>query len=284
MVELTERRSGANVVGNRIFLASCTSGGGRLLIDTLKEIDISSEKKKDSEKTGDLYFGVSEKEAVIKRVKIPQAVSLDQEKLALFEFLASLPGNEDSYYLETFDLNGRPERLAVAYNRELVRSRIDQFSTWLSAPSGFRLRSLSLASAFINYCHPKGGDMICLLDLSGEDLTFCILNRSHAVTVGYLPNDYIRLEKELYDTRRFLTDLSAVLQFHLSLLFSGGHSAPLSLLILSGTEATTELADLIGEKLKIKTLLPEFLPRLFVEDLLPSAHRYFVSLGLTAGF
>jgi hypothetical protein len=129
-----------------------------------------------------------------------------------------------------------------------------------------------------------GGDLICLLDLSGEDITFCILNCGHPVATGHLANDYIRLEKEIFDTRRFLSDLTAILQFHISLLFNSGHSAPLSLLVLSGTEAGSDLAGIIGDRLKIKAALPEFRPELFVNDLIPSAHRYFINLGLTAGF
>ncbi|SYZ74645.1 hypothetical protein TRIP_C90273 [Candidatus Zixiibacteriota bacterium] len=284
MVDLKERHIGLNVVGDKILIAANRSGGGLMVVDTLDDLKHLSHKGAFKNESGTLHFGVSEKEAVIKRVRIPASTNLDREKLILFEFLASLPGKEENYYLETHNLNGCPECLAVAYRRENIQRQIEECKSRLFAPSGFRLRSLAMASAFKHFSIPMGGDMICLLDISGDDITFCILDRGLPAAIGQLSNDYVCLEKEIYNTRGLLVDLAAILQYHLSLLFTGGHSAPLSLVILSGTEANADLAAIIGEKLKIKTLLPEFRSELLAGDLIPSAHQYFINLGLTVGF
>ncbi len=239
------------------------------------------ENKINLEEPGDLYFSVGENEAIIRRVNIPNDMNLDPDKLALFEFIASLPGDERNYFLETYPCDGSGERLAVAYSREIVEKRVSEMKSRAIPPAGFRLRSLAMAAAFTHYCRPMGGEIVCLLDISGEIISYCFLDRQRPIAMGHQTNDYFDLGNEIYDTRRFLTDISAIMQYQLSVLFKGGHTVPLSLVILSGTEATSDLAETVGERLKIRTTLPQFRPELFVNDLPALAHRYFVSLGLT---
>ncbi|MCX6825890.1 MAG: hypothetical protein NTV06_01285 [candidate division Zixibacteria bacterium] len=139
-----QRRYGLDLTGGKGRLAGCSLAGGQGIVDCLTEIDLEQREPNDIEPTGELHFSIPENETIIKRVKIPADRTFDDHKLALFEFQSSLLSQADQYYLETYSLDGKPERLAVAYNRALVDQKLSFLTAKIRKPTGFRLRSLAL--------------------------------------------------------------------------------------------------------------------------------------------
>jgi hypothetical protein len=281
MVELRARRYGGDPVGSRLRLARRSFGAGKFQIDFLGEFDPGQNLRDQLGEEGDFHFSVYEKDAIITSVQIPEDNTLDPEKLALFEFASYLLDDSDRYFLETYSLNGRSERLAVAYNRELVDEKISLLERLLTRPAGFRLRSLALAAGYKHFCRPEGGELISLIDISPGYTSYCFMEGDHPVSVGGMGSSPPGMESDPAGVSGYLADLVATLAFRRMLLFNAGHTAPLSLILLSGAGADVSLAGKIGEAMHLKAALPVPRTELFAPELAPLAYQYLVSLGLT---
>lgn len=281
MVELKTCHYGADFTAKMIRIAGCSPLSGQRMVRQL--IDVEPEQLQQSvlDGEGDLYFSVFEKEAIIKRVKVPFDRTLDSEKLALFEFAATLLGKPEQYYLETYRLDGQLERLALAYHRELVDDRIAQLESRIARPVGFRLRSLALAAGYLNFCRPEGGGLICLIDITEECISYCFMNERHPVAVGFLCRESTFSGDSAPDMKRLLVDLTATLQYQKAELFSSGYSVPLSLILLSGVDGNMEMAGAIGEAMHVRAAIPIVRKELFSPATVEQGAKYLVSLGLT---
>ncbi len=281
MVELKGRKCGADLMESSICLAGRSFDAGKEIIDTLMQTDFSSLSLDSPGCDGEIYFSVGEKEAIVKRVKISPLEGFDPEKLALFELQSCLPEDPGRYYFESCRFDGRPERLAVAYPRNIIDNKINLFESKIARPGGFRLRALALSAGFQRYCRLAGGELICLLDVNSDEITYCFLDDKHPVKTGSLFYENHRLPEKSFLPSEALIDLAATLQYQTSLLFQAGFSVPLSLIVLSGMKADEELAAQIEKNTRVKTILPSIRKELFRSDLSAIAHKYLVSLGLT---
>jgi hypothetical protein len=281
MVDLKGCRYGLDWAGTEIRLVGSSVSDGYSRINSLDRFDNLDSAGNSYSGDSELYFSVSDEEAIIKRIKIPSGQTLDRRKVALFELSCSLPGDADKFYIETIVSDGQMESLGIAYRKMIIDEKIAVLEKGLARPSGFKIRSLALAAGYFGYCRPAGGEMICLLDISGGLISYAFLYSRHPIAIGGIKITGEDKSNGGLDENR-LIDLVTVIQYQKLQLFNSGYSAPLSLVIVSGADANEESCGRIGDKIRIRTSLPSFRPEPFSDGLHSSAVAYLVGLGLTA--
>jgi hypothetical protein len=253
---------------------------GRSVVDTIIDVPSNQVDSSAIDKDGDLYWAVSENNAVIKRVKIPSDKNLDPDSLARFEITASLLESADEYYVESYRVNGVSERLAIAYHRTVIDQNVAYLQENFMKPSGFRLRSWAMASGYLNCCHHEGGNLICLVDINLAMASYCFIQNNLPIDVGIVMNRISSKESNDAISLDFILDIVATIEYRLAGINRPNISVPLSLLLITGSSADSELARMLENRIGVKTGLPNLKKELFANDILPGAFRYLVCLGL----
>jgi hypothetical protein len=284
VVKFVDKKYGLDQVAGKIRLAGRTLSAGRITIDTIVDFDPEDFNGDLIDSEGNFYFSVPEKNAIIKWVTILSEGNLDPLKLIQFELASSLPDSENRYYFDSHNSGSSEKNLAIAYNRNLIEREISSLQKIVPKPSGFRLRSLAMASAYTNYCHHDGGKLVCLVDISDKNGSYCFLGNKRPLMIGGLENS-IDIENKNNDTPdRFIIDLTATLQYALSEISGAGYSIPLSAIIITGPLAGSEMISKIEKSMNVKTGLPHLKKELFAPEIFTAAGNYLVSLGLTVDF
>ncbi|PKK83332.1 MAG: hypothetical protein CVT49_09015 [candidate division Zixibacteria bacterium HGW-Zixibacteria-1] len=282
MVELSGRKYGAEIYDDRIRLVGVSTSAGRKTVDMLMDISTDGIATQSLDAGGSLYMAVSENSAIIKRVKISPDRSLDPDKLAQFELVASLLDDQIRYYLESFEINSGRERLAVAYKRSEIDSKLDFFRDHFIKPSGFQLRSWAMAAGYTHYCRPGGGRLICLIDITDSLASYCFVENGRPIHLGAVISNAGINDSDPGRSKAFLLDIIATIQYQMLTYDKLSQSVPLSVIIITGKRCNQELAVGIEKGLGIKTVLPEMRKELFAPEVFPESHKYLVGLGLTA--
>lgn len=295
MVELQSRRYGVDQFAGLLCFARATSstdsrsrpsrpgrGPGRgVIIDEIVAFSDEKENGFSFDSKSRLCFSVFEKDAVIKRLKSTTGDGLDPDRVARFELASTLPGGEEMYYLDSTGDDSDPNRIAVAYDRRQINRRISFFEKKYVHPSGFKLRSLALAAGYNFFCKHNGGRLICLIDISGEQISYCFLSNGLPLRVGALECTMEDNDFDSIISNKQIIDLTATLRFQHVLLSDEIGSLPLSLIIVSGTGVQSDTTAIIEEALQIKTVPPQLRKELFTRQIFESAEKYLVAIGLT---
>ena len=284
MVKFTNKRYGIDFVSGRIRIAGRTSSAGRILVDSINDFDFGDFKENTIGTDGDFYFSIFEKEAIIKWVTIPREGNLDPVKLIQFELAGTLVDTNDDYYFDCYYTDPKTKNLAIAYNRNLIERKISFLQKKIPKPFGFRLRSLAMASAYINYCIHESGKLVCLMDISSNSWSYCFMRNDSPILIGGLENGIGEKQKADDVPNKFVVDLTAMLQYELSKISRAGYSVPLSSIIITGPLIDSKIIAKIEESMKVKTIRPRLRKELFSDDLYAEAGTYLVSLGLTVDF
>lgn len=284
MVGNEGKRYGVDLAGDRIRIVGRSDSTDQVFVDQFIDIDPSQFKKGMIEEAADLYFAVSERDAVIKRVKIPQVGNLDPDRIVQFELLSSLLDGADKYYFESYGVNGTSDSIAVAYNRALVDRKVCYLQEKIIKPSGFRLRSLAMAAGFLHFCPKEEGKLVCLVDVSNGQASYCFLKDNQPIQIGAVADSTALSDRNNDVSRAFVLDLAATIQYQMAIIKSTSHTAPLSLILITGYSATPELATRLEENIGVKTAPPCLGKTLLADNALPEAEKYLVILGLTVDF
>ncbi len=284
MVTFTNKRYGIDIVSDRIRIAGRTSSAGRIIVDLLNDYDADDFGPDTVGPDGDFYFSISEKEAIIKWVTIRPEGNLDPIKLIQFELVGTLADSNNDYYFDCSYTDPKSKNLAIAYNRNFIGQKIESLQEKIPKPSGFRLRSLAMASAYINYCLRESGQHVCLVDISPGSCSYCFLKDDNPILIGGLENGIGEKQEIEKDSDKSVVDLSAMLQYELSKIARDGYSVPLSAIIITGLMTDSAMITKIEESMKVKTITPRLRKESFNEDIYSEAGKYLVSLGLTVDF
>jgi len=284
MVETGGIRYGLDILPGRVVFARCSGSREEMNINRLEEVPTDEIRPGLVDRDGQIFFSIPEKEAIIKRVMIPDMPEIDPDKLAKFEMLASLIDDPEDFYLESFALNGPPYRLSVAYNRAAVDTRYAFVEKNLIRPAGYRLRSLALATGYMEFCRKESTDLVCLVDIGSEIVSYCFLDDNRIIWPGAMDRIEPSGGISAAGIDSFALDLVAVLKYRLALLAPGDRSAHLSQVVLAGPAADEELARRLGKSLSAEVTFPEILPHRLEGSSASVAARFLVSLGLTTGF
>lgn len=281
MVELRSRKYGAELYDDRIRLVGLSTAAGRNRVDMLDDLPFDAVEGEKIDREGSLYMAVPEKNTIIKRVKISTDRSLDPDKLAQFELIASLLEDDDQYYLESFEINGGSERLAVAYRRQDIDRRLKLLQKRLIKPSGFKLRSWAMAAGYLNYCRHEGGRLVCLIDITDNIASYCFVENNRPIHLGAVISNAVIGDPDETSTKAFLLDIVATVQYQMLTCNKLSQSVPLSMIVVTGGHAGDEMAAGIEDVIGIKTALPVMRKELFAPEILAESHKYLIGLGLT---
>lgn len=284
MVDLRGRRYGIELSETRMRIVGRSYTPGRSSVDTILDVDLDRFEKDVIDRNADLFLAVSESDTIIKKIAIPPDKNLDPDKLAQFELSASLLDAADRYYMESFSINETSDRLAIAYNRDLVDRKVALLRELFGRPSGFKVRSWAMASGYINFCRRAGGKLICLIDIGEDQTSYCLLKDNSPVDIGSTVKYKNSESGPGSVSKGFILDLAATMQYRLVGVSGPGRSVPLSLIVLTGSQAGPELASEIEDALGTRTVFPEMKTELFSRDAIATAEKHLVGLGLTAEF
>jgi hypothetical protein len=279
-VNLRKKRFGIDIDRNRARIAGASLTADRKAVDTIIDVDLGQLDREVIDREGELYLAVSESDAIIKRVEVISDRSLDPDKLAQFELAASLLDDPERYYLESCGSGRADGRIAVAYDRSLIDTEIAFLQEKLIKPSGFKLRSWAMALGYLHYCRQEGGALVCLIDISPNRASFCLLRDRTPIDFGFVTNHTDRDKSDSASCWTLLTDLAATIQYRLGRNFRSRQDIPLSLILLTGSAADDELAAKVETVLRVKTRLPALKKELFADNASVGAEKYLACLGL----
>lgn len=283
MVELKRRRFGLDINGPRMTLASRSIEAGLNVIDFIEDVDENSLAEKLTPYDGDLYFSVGENNALIKRIAQPYEHGLDETAVARFEFSSSLLDDPDKYFIDIHDVGPVKTKLAIGYNKSRVDDIISRISKNNEHPTGFKLRSLALAQAYLNLCQAEGGRLVCLLDISETYGAYCFIHEKTPVLPGALRLGAGNGDNQNGGPAADLLDLAAMVQFQLAGLAKSGLSDPLSRLIVSGPRADDVVLSRLEKSLHVSAGPPRLIKTAFKDDLGTKAPDAMIAIGLTIG-
>ncbi len=284
MVKFSNKRYGIDIVRDRIRIAGRTSSAGRITVDSINDFNSDDFKENMIGTDGDFYFSLPEKEAIIKWVTISPEGNLDPVKLIQFELAGTLADNNNDYYFDCYYTDPKAKNLAIAYNRNLIERKISELQKKIPKPSGFRLRSLAMAAAYINYCLHESGKLVCLLDISFNSCSYCFMKDESPLLIGGFENGIGEKHKTDNTSDKFVVDLTAMLQYELTKIARDGYSIPLSSIIITGPLTDPEMVAKIEDSMNVKSIQPRLRKELFNEEILAEAGKYLVCLGLTVDF
>ncbi|MFH2036880.1 MAG: hypothetical protein ABIJ45_10795 [Candidatus Zixiibacteriota bacterium] len=274
MVTLSTVKYGVEIGSKKIKLIECRNLSGREKFEKIIDANIDSLNPDLCDHTADLYFSIPEPEAIIKQIHIGDNKLLDPGKRAQFEMETSLLDDNDNYYYESYPTESESERLAVAFNKKTVDDKVAWLNDHLKSPAGFKLRSLSMASAYQKYFFHETGHIICLADFNENIISYAIIKNDIPIILG-------AVHKNESDINDLLLDFMATIQYQLALQKNHGNSIPLSKILLSGENASTELVEKLGDRIKINTALPSPKKEFFSDETFELAVSAMAGLGLT---
>lgn len=249
---------GATRRGNKILAARVENNGARLLITSLKTSDDNL--NGDTMASGRLFFGVDERQAIIKKIAVRKNSGIDAARVAEFELEQSLLENPDQYYFDflPIDENGPQQRIiSIAYHRRRIDEAMEEYTRLLRKPSGFKLDAVALAAGYLNFCRSEPGKLQILLDVDRDGAVMTIL-----VNGTIRACDRIALagegELEISRARQLTSELKLTVNYHLDELFREGITVPPSRIILTGNLAgNRNLLDAIGERFATEIKHPQ---------------------------
>ncbi len=232
---------GAAHFGGKLHAARVENDGARTVVTGLMTSDDGL--TGDSMGSGQLFFGVNNSLAVLKKIQIKKNPSADPADMAQFEIAQSLLDPPDSFYYDMVPLNGTggyQRFLSIAYHKREIDRLAESYEQQLRKPSGFKLYAAALADGYRAFCRREPGDLQVLIDIEADVITMAVLykNTLHAArSLETRPGDTITSAT----ARTLAAEFKMMLSFDLSELFQEGITVPLSRIIVSGAHARDDL-------------------------------------------
>ena len=268
----------------------------------LAEVDISSERERilalreigfeeiagftDDQKNRTV-IAVPDQLATVKRLSVPENLSISIADYSRFELEQSLLDMADEFYLDHYRVEGEKSVLGFAIRRTILDTTLQSYGMADGAvpqPAvGCRTRALALGLGYSTFCEAQAGRVTGLADFCDNAISLCLIHDHRLVGVAHLdahsydPNSFDgrhRLAIELKTIFNYLTDSSR----------STDISQPLSSLVISGPDFNTELENVIAGYFAGGICHPKintgFLANPGELDNI-NAERFLVALGLT---
>jgi hypothetical protein len=101
-----------------------------------------------------------------------------------------------------------------------VHEKLNYLKAKIPEPTGFGLRSLAMARAFVAFCEHHSEEPVCLIDLDINRASYCFLYNDYPLMVGFVGDDCHDLNPEDKPVKTvapsFFMDLTAVIKFRLA--------------------------------------------------------------------
>lgn len=275
--------TGIDKRGDQFLTARIKLQSGRPIVEMLQQNDQNDQIEElpfPTEKKGTITWGVSDSEAIIKPLRVPEAGPADPCELGRFELLQGMLEEEEKFITSVLPTRVMHRVLGIAWRKRNLPIIDSENGSGLK-PS-FCSRGIALGRGYIEFCHVGQGELIAVVDISPDCASLCLLFRRQAVDLACLP-----AEPEMFSApeqvSRFAIDLKTVVNDKLASLQSDGISVPLSALVISGHGVDEQVRQRMTEFFRVGVLAPDihrgyFLPA--VIDSTPFLSDYLVALGL----
>lgn len=287
MVSEKGRRYGIDFSGGRVRLIGRVFSNGQQSLDTAIDSYPDRFDQEIVDNDAEYYFSISENEAIVKAVEIPRETELNEIEQAQFELACSLLDSPEEYHLRISPTGLDLRYLAVAINRRLVHEKLNYLKAKIPEPTGFGLRSLAMARAFVAFCEHHSEEPVCLIDLDINRASYCFLYNDYPLMVGFVGDERHDLNPEDKPVKTvapsFIMDLTAVLKFRLANLKKTIPDINLSKIILTGYAADPLAVAAIEKSTGFAVASPVFKKDSFAETIPPESNRFLTPLGLTIG-
>ncbi len=232
-----------------VRLAEVDFGSGRERILTLREIAIDEISNFTEEQKNRMVIAIPDRSVTVKRLTVPESLSVPMEDYSRFELEQSLLDSPDEFYLDYYHVEGDISAFGFALRRTILDDTLRSYGMSNGAASeyavGCRTRALALALGYLTFCVAEPGRVTGLADLSGDSVSLCLIHDRRLVGVAHLGAD--SYEPNSYDGRhRLAIELKTVFNFLTDSSRSPEISQPLSHLVLSGPGLNPELENVIA--------------------------------------
>ena len=273
--------------GTTIRVAEVNYEPGRECIAALHETTPDTIPTITQRPSSNIVVAVPDRAAIVKRLVVPDALSISVGDYTRFEIEQSLLDSPGEFCLDHYHVDGTDSALAFAVRRRHLLENLKTygFTNGTSHPPapGCRTRALALGLGYLAFCDSHPGRVTGLADICTSGASLCLVHDRRLVMVSHLSAD--GYDPQSYDGRhRLAIELKTVFNFLTDTSRSTEISQPLSNLVLSGPALNSELEVVIGNYFPGGVCRPKinagFLANPGDLDNI-EAERFLVALGLT---
>ncbi len=228
-------------------------------------------------------LSVPDAEVLVKHLRLPGQDPGAVEQRLKFELSRSVLESEGTFLFDYHAVDDSEHYLGFIFRREQLARLAEQvgLGTADSPALQYRLRSLGLARGYLTFCRQEEG-LVCLADVTPSSVSICLLYGSRVIDVAGLTTGGRGLDG-VADQEQLAVDLKTVVSYRLNSTADRGISLPLSSLIVSGPDITSDVRDTLQRYFSVPIAPPRINPA-YLEGL-PSvdqpADAFLVALGLT---
>lgn len=229
-------RTGLDLRSSAVYGATVNAGSGRFTIEWLIQPDDFGPEALELIAEGELTLSIPNRLAIVKSVAIEPTDLPTPEDRIFFELAQSVLESEKSFLFlsQATGVDGR--YLGTILRREhlpLICKAYDLNCERKADQPGFQLRSIALGKGYLAFCHQEEGELTCLVDLAGDDVSICFIQGGQIAEVGSLKNPGHDLTTPA-GQEQLAIDLKTVVNFKQATLLDLGISIPLSSLLFFG--------------------------------------------------
>jgi len=274
---------GIDCRGDVCYLARVDDSAGRPTVRALARFQRHQLQQHRFLENAEVRISLTDRQAVVKSLRLAPTGKLPAEKLARFEMSQCLLGDEDEFLVDVA-ATGQPEHwLGMAVHAETASDA----ASLVAEPSDRKqevmlgLRSWSLGAGFLTYCHAAGGDVVALADYWDDLTTLCLLHKRRVVSTGVIAHP---VGQDCHSPDRMAMELRTVCNFKTEELADIGINSPLTALLMSGSRCDDVTVGALAKVFSIPVqpvkMAPGFFPSRVDLDQIPVS-RYLAALGLT---
>lgn len=266
-------------------VARVIHGGGRPRIEALVRYEKSQLKNHHLLKGDEIIMAVPDDKVIVKNLHLETVGGVDLDGQSRFEMTQSLLDNDTDFCLDVIDTGIENRYLALAIHRQTIVDEIinpfNKVAQMSQQPHGLA-RSVALGNGYVTFCHPHGGELVCLADHADGLLSVCFVLRRHIVGLSYINTDKLDLGAR-QGRQAFAMELKTVINFNLGTFFENGITLPLTALQISGERMDDTVMSELGRYFPVSVTKPQFNTGFFTEldesDSIP-IENYLIALGL----
>lgn len=280
----TNIQIGLDPRGKTVYAARVETNSGRPEIKALVRFDSNRLENHKLLDGGKRIIAIDDRLTYTHRIHMDDRSGDIKAKVGL-ELISMLHDDPANYYFDYAEGDTESTLFGVALRKKTYTSLLEQLfenRDTIDIQSG-RLRSLGLVQGYRKFCRPVGGDLICLLDLTGDSILLVFLHKNRLLDISTLAGDKYDLSQQA-DQKKLVVELKTILNYKISSFFEEGITVPLSHLVCSGEDIDEHMFGLLRNSFKVAVSRPELNSgylQMNRENNPPLFGNYLVALGLT---
>jgi len=258
------------------------SGHEVISLDTIAESDM----QKDLVRAGEpVILAVPDNQVVVKNLRIHDEGRWEARHLAQFELSMSLLDDENEFCFAILPTRDANHCLGLmTRRRNLARIGNSLFPSGVGVADvspKYEMQAVALGKGYINFCHPKGGDLVCLVDFGNDAASICIVLKHKIIDVACLSMDGFYPDQE-QGLNKMAIEIRTVVSFRLASLFHSS-APPLSALHISGNVRDSSIGNVLEQHFQITVTTPKVNEQLLAASSVgvrSGLEKYLVAMGL----